>query len=69
MKDRKDRNVYDVMNEVDASEEYMDFSKEEADACVNRLRCRIKSPAKSHRWQKAVAGLAAVIILSGGGLA
>lgn len=38
MKDRKDRNVYDVMNEVDASEEYMDFSKEEADACVNRLR-------------------------------
>lgn len=69
MKDRKDRNVYDVMNEVDASEEYMDFPKEEADACVNRLRCRIKSPAKSHRWQKAVAGLAAVIVLSGGGLA
>lgn len=69
MKDRKDRNVYDVMNEVDTSEEYMDFSKEEADACVNRLRRRIKSPAKSHRWQKAVAGLAAVIVLSGGGLA
>lgn len=69
MKDRKDRNVYDVMNEVDASEEYMDFPKEEADACVNRLRCKIKSPAKSHRWQKAVAGLAAVIVLSGGGLA
>ena len=70
MKNRKDRNVFDVMNDVNVNVETMDMSDEEKDACVKRLRHRIKTGGngRSHGWKTAAAAVAAVLILSGGGL-
>ena len=43
MKNGKDRNVYDVMNDVNVDIETMDMSDEEKDACVKRLRHKVKA--------------------------
>lgn len=66
----KDRNVYDVMNDVNVDIETMDMSDEEKDACVKRLRHKVKArePGRNHGWKTAAAAVAAVLILSGGGL-
>lgn len=70
MENRKDRNVFDVMNDVDVNVETMDMSDEEKDACVKRLRRKIKTGGngRSHGWKTAVAAVAAILVLSGGGL-
>ena len=70
MNNRKDRNVFDVMNDVDVNVETMDMSDEEKDACVKRLRRRIKTGGneRSHGWKTAVAAVAAILVWSGGGL-
>ena len=66
----KDRNVYDVMNDVNVDIETMDMSDEEKDACVKRLRHKVKAreTGRNHGWKTAAAAVAAVLILSGGGL-
>ena len=66
----KDRNAFDVMNNVNVNVETMDMSDEEKDACVKRLRRKIKTggSGRSHGWKTAAAAVAAVLILSGGGL-
>ena len=46
MKNGKDRNVYDVMNDVNVDIETMDMSDEEKDACVKRLRHKVKATYK-----------------------
>ena len=70
MKNGKDRNVYDVMNDVNVDIETMDMSDEEKDACVKRLRHKVKArkTGRNHGWKTAAAAVAAVLILSGGGL-
>lgn len=70
MKNGKDRNVYDVMNDVNVEIETMDMSDEEKDACVKRLRHKVKArkTGRNHGWKTAAAAVAAVLILSGGGL-
>lgn len=68
MKNGKDRNVYDVMNDENVDIETMDMSDEEKDACVKRLRHKVKAreTGRNHGWK--TAAVAAVLILSGGGL-
>lgn len=70
MKNRKDRNIYDVMNDINVNIETMDMSDEEKDACVRRLRRKLSTSVngRSHRWRTAAAAVAAVLVLSGGGL-
>ena len=41
MKNGKDRNVYDVMNDVNVDIETMDMSDEEKDGCVKGLRLKL----------------------------
>ena len=70
MGNKKDRNIYDVMNDVNVNVETMDMSDEEKEACVKRLRRKLRTSGdvRSHRWRTAAAAVAAVLILSGGGL-
>ena len=53
MKNGKDRNVYDVMNDVNVDIETMDMSDEEKDACVKRLRHKVKTrvTGRNHGWK------------------
>ena len=62
MKNGKDRNVYDVMNDVNVDIETMDMSDEEKDACVKRLRHKVKAreTGRNHGWKTAAAAVAAV---------
>ena len=55
MKNGKDRNVYDVMNDVNVDIETMDMSDEEKDACVKRLRHKVKArkTGRNHGWKTA----------------
>ena len=57
MKNGKDRNVYDVMNDVNVDIETMDMSDEEKDACVKRLRHKVKAreTGRNHGWKTAAA--------------
>ena len=61
MKNGKDRNVYDVMNDVNVDIETMDMSDEEKDACVKRLRHKVKArkTGRNHGWKTAAAAVAA----------
>jgi hypothetical protein len=54
MKNGKDRNVYDVMNDVNVDIETMDMSDEEKDACVKRLRHKVKArkTGRNHGWKR-----------------
>ena len=63
MKNGKDRNVYDVMNDVNVDIETMDMSDEEKDACVKRLRHKVKArkTGRNHGWKTA----AAAVLVSG----
>ncbi len=58
MKNGKDRNVYDVMNDVNVDIETMDMSDEKKDACVKRLRHKVKArkTGRNHGWKTAAAG-------------
>ena len=53
MKNGKDRNVYDVMNDVNVDIETMYMSDEEKDACVKRLRHKVKTrgTGRNHGWK------------------
>ena len=52
MKNGKDRNVYDVMNDVNVDIETMDMSDEEKDACVKRLRHKVKEGNRKKSWME-----------------